>query len=166
MIDALELSAANVTLDLFLTPNDAQYVAELRARSADLSALTVHDPVPYTELIQTLNAYDLGVFILEPLNFSYRWALPNKLFDFVQARIGMIVGPSPEMVTLVNDYQLGTVADGFTAAGLAKCFDALIPEEVLAWKRSANAAASELSSETQVQRWRDAIDRLLVSTRD
>lgn len=160
MIDALELTTAEVTLDLFITPNDPGYVAELRERSTRLPALTVHDPVPYRELIARLHNYDAGVFVLEPLNFSYRWALPNKLFDFVQARLGMIVGPSPEMVDLVTDYNLGAVADSFSAASLATQFDRLTTEQVQAWKAAADRAAAELSSEAQVQKWRDAIARL------
>lgn len=160
MVDALEQTTANVTLDLFVTPNDPAYVAELRERSKTLASLTVHDPVPYRELITRLHDYDAGVFVLEPVNFSYRWALPNKLFDFVQARLGMIVGPSPEMVDLVNDYDLGAVADSFTATSLAHQFDRLTPERVQTWKSAADRAAAELSSETQVQKWRDAIARL------
>ena len=160
MVDALEQTTANVTLDLFVTPNDPAYVAELRERSKTLASLTVHDPVPYRELITRLHDYDAGVFVLEPVNFSYRWALPNKLFDFVQARLGMIVGPSPEMVDLVNEYDLGAVADSFTATSLAHQFDRLTLERVQTWKSAADRAAAELSSETQVQKWRDAIARL------
>ena len=162
MLDALELSSAPITLDLFLTPNDAAYVAELRTRSSRTPGLTVHDAVPYTELIETLNAYDVGVFVLEPLNFSYRWALPNKLFDFVQARLGMITGPSPEMVDLVREHRLGAVADGFGAADLALQFDALTAADVTSWKRSAHEAADALSSEAQVERWREAVAALIL----
>lgn len=161
MVDALELSKANVTLDLFLTPNDASYIAQLRERSARLPALTVHDPVPYQQLIAKLHEYDAGVFVLEPLNFSYQWALPNKLFDFVQARLGMVVGPSPEMVDLVNEYELGAVSDSFSAADLAAQFDALDADTVRGWKQAADRSAQALSSEAQVQKWRSAVAALV-----
>ena len=164
MLDALELSSAPITLDLFLTPNDATYVAELRARSNENPRLTVHDAVPYSQLIETLNGYDVGVFVLEPLNFSYRWALPNKLFDFVQARLGMIIGPSPEMVDLVRQHGLGAVATGFSAPELASQFDALTVAKAVEWKRSADASAGALSSEAQVGRWRSAVASLISGT--
>lgn len=160
MIDALERSSADVTLDLFLTANDPMYVAELKARSNSIKQLTVHEAVPYNELIRTLNGFDVGVFVLEPLNFSYKWALPNKLFDFVQARLGMIVGPSPEMDDLVSRHALGAVAKGFTAEDLADEFNNLTPATVARWKSAANAAAQELSSGTQVALWKQAIARL------
>lgn len=157
MIDALELTSKPVTLDLFLTPNDAIYVEELRARSQHLPGLTVHDPVRYAQLISTLHQFDVGVFVLEPLNFSYKWALPNKLFDFIQARLGIIVGPSPEMVDLVSEHGLGAVAPGFSSHDLAAQFDGLTRETVAEWKRASDEAAVTLSSEAQVERWRKAL---------
>lgn len=163
MIDALEQTNSAVTLDLYLTHNDPAYVQELRERSVQLPTLTVHDPVPYAQLVETLHAYDVGVFVLEPLNFSYRWALPNKLFDFVQARLGMVVGPSPEMVSLVQEHGFGAISDSFTAADLAAQFDALTLDKVTDWKHAANAAAYALSAETQTAKWRIAIERLLDS---
>ncbi|MEB4615422.1 glycosyltransferase family 1 protein [Leucobacter sp. M11] len=161
MLDALELSSAEVTLDLFLTPNDPEYVAELRARATESTNLTVHDPVAYEELIPRLNEYDVGVFVLEPVNFSYRWALPNKLFDFVQARLGMIVGPSPEMRDMVIEHRLGAVANSFGPTDLAAEFNRLTREQVAEWQHAADRAARELSSESQVAAWRHALEVLL-----
>ena len=46
---------------------------------------------------RTLNAHDVGVYVLPPVSFNHLWALPNKVFDFVQGRLALVVGPSPEM---------------------------------------------------------------------
>lgn len=153
MLDAVALSDADVTFDLYLTPNDPPYLAELRARAAEIPGVTVHDPVPYAQLIETLNAYDVGVHLLSPTNFNNMWALPNKLFDFVQARLGVLIGPSPEMAERVEQYGLGAVADDFTAAALAARMDELTPSAVTEYKAHANAHARELSAEAQVEVW-------------
>ena len=123
--------------------------------------MRVLDPLPYADLVQTLNAYDLGVFVLPPVNFNYANALPNKLFDFVQARLGVVVGPSPEMARLVTEHGLGAVAADFTASALTAVLDGLTPEQVAAWKRASHAAARELSSDAQVEVWRAAIKALV-----
>jgi hypothetical protein len=158
MLDAVDRVARPVTLDLYLTENDPGLIAELRDRQSD--RVRLHAPVPYSELIRTLSEYDVGVFVLPPINFNYRWALPNKLFDFVQARLGIIVGPSPEMARVVERHELGAVASGFSADDLAREIEALTPERVAEWKAASDRAAVELSSETQVRVWRDAVDAL------
>jgi hypothetical protein len=158
MLDAVDRVTRPVTLDLYLTENDPGLIAELRDRQSD--RVRLHAPVPYSELIRTLSEYDVGVFVLPPINFNYRWALPNKLFDFVQARLGIIVGPSPEMARVVERHGLGAVADGFSADDLAREIEALTTERVAEWKAASDRAAVELSSETQVRVWRDAVDAL------
>ena len=160
MLDALELTRTPATLDLYLTPNDPAYLAELTDRARSLPSVRVHDPVPYRELVRTLHGYDVGVFVLPPVNVNYRWALPNKLFDFVQARLGVVVGPSPEMAELVREEGFGLVADDFTAAGLARVLDTLSPESVAELKQRSDEVAVPLSSETQVALWVAAVDRI------
>lgn len=160
MLDALELTRTPATLDLYLTPNDPAYLAELTDRARSLPNVRLHDPVPYRELVPTLHGYDVGVFVLPPVNVNYRWALPNKLFDFVQARLGVVVGPSPEMAELVRKEGFGLVADDFTAAGLARVLDTLTPESVAQLKQRSDQVAVPLSSETQVALWVAAVDRI------
>ena len=160
MLDALELTSRPATLDLYLTPNDPAYLDELVERARTRPNVRVHDPVPYRELVRTLHDYDVGVFVLPPVNVNYRWALPNKLFDFVQARLGVVVGPSPEMAELVRQEGFGVVADDFTAAGLARVLDTLTPEAVEGLKQRSDQVAAPLSSETQVAIWVAAVDRI------
>jgi len=52
----------------------------------------------------------LGVSLEEDLGLSYRYALPNKLFDYIQAQIVVMVSNLPEMAKVVNDYGVGIVA--------------------------------------------------------
>lgn len=153
---------AGVTLDLYLTPNDPGYLAELRA-VADGSdgAVRVHDPVPYTDLFATLNRHDVGLFVLPPVNFNYANALPNKIYDFVQARLGVIVGPSPDMADLVRGHRLGLVADGFESDDVRRGVLAATDSDVAAWKQAAHAAAPVLSDTEQSRRWVESVRSIL-----
>ncbi len=157
MVDAVELTRRPLTLDFFLTPNDPAYLERLKGRVASLPGVTVHPPVPYAELSQALNHFDVGVYILPPVNFNNAWALPNKFFDFVQARLGVALGPSPEMAALVRRHGLGVVSDDFTAESFARALNALTPESVDAYKAASHAVARELSADAQVQVWADAV---------
>lgn len=162
MVDGVAASTTSATLDLYLMGNDPGYRDELRARAEQTDGrVRVLDPVPYRDLIATLNNYDAGVHILPPTNFNNEWALPNKLFDYVQARLGVIVGPSAEMRVYVEENGLGAVTADFTAESLTVLLDGLTPAEVNAYKAAAHASARRLSSEEQVEIWASALEALL-----
>lgn len=160
MLQAMDLVTTDVTLDLYLIDQGSGYVQQLRERFADHPRVRLHDAVPPDEVVPTLNRYDVGVYSLPPISFNFRYALPNKVFDFVQARLGLVVGPSPEMAALVHDHHLGVVADDFTPVGLARALDSLTPDQVTADKAAAAAAAPLLCAEEQVSGWSDAIAAL------
>jgi hypothetical protein len=91
------------------------------------------------------------------VSFNNAWALPNKFFDYIQARLGIIIGPSPEMVQTLEKYRLGATSSGFEADDIVATLDALSPTVVAAWKQNSHEAASELSAEKQVAVWDRAI---------
>ncbi|UNX55735.1 glycosyltransferase family 1 protein [Georgenia sp. TF02-10] len=161
MVEAMAPLAGRFTLDLYLTPNHPDYLAELRTRAAALGNVTVHDPVPYPRLVQTLHRHDLGVFVLPPVSFSYAHALPNKVYDFAQARLGVVVGPSPEMVSFIEAAQNGVVTGGFTAADLTATLGQLTPPRVAELKAASHAHARDLSAEAEVAKWGRAVARLV-----
>lgn len=158
IVDAVALTTADVTLDLYLVPTDPALIERLRDRASD--RVTIHPPVPYAELGAVLNGYDAGLHFLAPVNFNHANALPNKIFDYVQARLALVIGPTPEMARVVEEYSLGWVADGFTAADVAAVLDRLDAPSIDAAKAAAHAAAVPLSAERQVEGWRDAIDAI------
>lgn len=160
IVDAVEASTASVTLDLYLTPNDPQFLAELKERARSSERVVVRDPVPYRALSSTLNTYDVGVHILPPVNFNNRWALPNKFFDYVQARLGVVIGPSPEMAGVLTAGGFGAVTDDFSVDALTRVLDGLDVATVNRWKQAAQKAAHDLSSDAQVAIWKRAVDAL------
>lgn len=111
--------------------------------------------------MRSLNRFDVGVYLLEPQTVNSRFALPNKIFDFLQARLGVVVGPSPEMAALVRTTGAGTVADGFEAADLRRVLDDLGADEVARWKDAADGAATTYSAENVVGVWSEAIDAIV-----
>lgn len=163
LIDAAARTRQDVTFDLYLARNDPGYIARLREHADQVAPgrVRVLDPVPYRELIDTLARYDIGFYSIPPVSFNHLHSLPNKFFDFVQARLALVVSPSPEMARLVDRHGLGLVAQGFEAEDLARCLDDLTVERVEKFKRASAAAAPELSAENQVEGWARAVDALM-----
>ena len=160
MVEAVQRTSADVTLDLYLTPNHPDYLEELRVRAGESDRVRLREAVPYDRLVSTLNEYDVGIFVLPPVNFSYAHALPNKFFDFVQARLGVIVGPSPELGPYVEEYGLGRVTTGWDVDALTAAIEGLTEDDVRAFKAGAARAAHALSAEEAVGPWADAVRRL------
>lgn len=161
MIEAVRQTSRDVTLDLYLVPNDPAYLEELKRDTTDLPSVRFRDPVAPADLPRVLNDADVGVFVLPPLTFNYLNTLPNKFFDFVQARLALIVGPSPEMAGLVREHDLGVVTSDFDAVTLAAALDDFDDDAVAAAKRASDAVAQDLSAEHQLRVWRDSVEALL-----
>lgn len=162
MIEAMRDDSIDATLDLYLVPSDPGYVERLRGMATELPAgrVTVHDAVPYSDLHRVLNEYDVGIFVCPPTTFNLANALPNKVFDFVQARLALVVSPTPEMRSLVEDNELGAVTPGFEADDLAITLRSLTAESVEAAKASSDRRAHQLAAEQQSDAWADAVARL------
>lgn len=161
MLAAMDLVRSKASLDLYLIDQGTGYVPSLRERYAGSDRVRIHEPVPTDEIVATLNAYDVGVYVLPPISFNFKYALPNKFFDFVQARLGLVIGPSPDMAALVREHDLGVVTPDFTAESFASAIDALTPEQVAQMKAASDAAAPALCAEQQVTGWFEAVRKLL-----
>jgi glycosyltransferase involved in cell wall biosynthesis len=146
MIEMMALLDERFELDFLLTGNPA-YTHELQRLAAGDPRIRFLDPVPMRELPRFLNRYDAGVYLLAPTSFNNRYALPNKLFEFIQARLAVVIGPSPEMARVVREAGCGVVAEDFTAAALATSLRKLDRGTVQRYKQHAHAAALELSAE-------------------
>lgn len=164
MIDMMRDLDARFTLDLMLVKSDPDYYRELVQRAANNPRISFIDPVPLADIPRTINRYDLGVYLLPPTSFNNQHALPNKFFEFIQGRLGVAIGPSPEMAALVNEYGLGIVASDFSPQTLARALNRLTCEEVRRFKESSHRAARPLSAEVAGERLMGLVEQALHNT--
>ncbi|WP_152287863.1 glycosyltransferase [Flavicella marina] len=61
----------------------------------------------------------IGLSLEEDLGLNYRYALPNKLFDYIQAEVPCLVSDLPEMKKIVLDNKIGEVLKKRTPLDLA-----------------------------------------------
>jgi len=134
-------------LNLILTGSFPDYTNYLKKISKNNTNIIFLNAVPMPEISQYLNKFDIGVYILEPSNFNNLHALPNKFFEFVQARLAVAIGPSPEMARLVKEYDLGVVADDFEPQTLAKKLMELDYQKINYYKQQSHKIAKELSAD-------------------
>ncbi|HEY0769505.1 MAG TPA: hypothetical protein VGD31_04165, partial [Sphingobacteriaceae bacterium] len=153
MVEMMKRLNDRFTLDLMLMTSDfasgktRSYIEEFKQRAASDPRIKILPPVKSHDVVETINRYDIGVFLLPPVNFNYANALPNKLFDYIQARLGIAIGPSFEMAEIVREYQNGVVAKDFTAESLADALRNLTSEDVVGFKERSEEAAKQVNAD-------------------
>ncbi len=157
MIKMLDLLGENYELYLMLVPTDVAYFEMLKNSTINHKRVFFIDPVPYAQIVPTINQFDIGVYILAPTSFNNFAALPNKFYEFIQARLCIAIAPSPEMSRLVHKYQLGVVSDEFTAESLANKIKSITKDQIYQYKLASHQAAKEVSAEHYNNMLRDAI---------
>lgn len=150
IINMMDYMDRRFSLDLVLVyPKECKesnrYVKKLKLQSVGKN-INYLSPFPFKKIVESINKYDIGLYILSPTNFNNKYALPNKFFEYIQARLAMAIGPSPEMAKIVNKYDLGIVAMDFTARAMAEKINGLTREKIMYYKNNAQKAAKELSS--------------------
>jgi glycosyltransferase involved in cell wall biosynthesis len=147
MFAVMESLDERYTLDLMLVPGEPRYIERLKKIAAGNKRIAFVPPVPMNDIAKTINKYDIGLFCLPPTNFNYKHALPNKFFEFIQARLCIAIGPSPEMAAIVKKYDLGVVADSFDPRAMAAKLNALTKEKIEYYKNQSHKYARELSAD-------------------
>ncbi|MFM8772053.1 MAG: glycosyltransferase [Candidatus Kapaibacterium sp.] len=109
--------------------------------------------VPYDELHALTCGADVGVCLIEPLSMSYEYALPNKLFETMMARIPVLVTDLPALRRHIEAHPVGLIVGrALDANEIAGALDAVMSEP----KRSQMIAACDdirqLSYESQSAR--------------
>jgi hypothetical protein len=156
-----QLDPERFSLDLILVPSEPRYFQHLQTLARGRSNVRFLPPVPMREIPACINRYDVGLYLLEPNSFNNLHALPNKFFEFIQARLAVAIGPSPEMARLVREHDCGLVADDFSPAALSAALRPITAAQIDAWKQNSHRAADTLCWERESATLRREIDRLL-----
>ncbi len=110
--------------------------------------------IPFRELHEYTLMADIGLSIEKDLGINYRFALPNKMMDYIQARVPLLVSPFPEMKAVVQHYDIGRFIDGHDPHQLAAVFDEMLQDEVslARYKKNLEVAAAELCWEAEQEK--------------
>ncbi len=107
--------------------------------------------IDYDELHKLTCSADIGLSIIEPISFSYKLALPNKLFEYCMAQIPSISSDLPAMKEVIEQFGIG-----LTINHLAKPEEiaqsirtASIKENYQNYKNACKTASKQLSFDSQ-----------------
>ncbi len=164
MIKVMVILGANYTLDIMAVIPETQkeYREMLDKLAQEAGNVFFKSPVSFDEIIPTINRYDIGLYLLNPKNFNDTMSLPNKLFEYIQGRLALVISPSPEMKKIVEKYQLGLVGDDFSPENLATKIKQLSREDILTYKANAAKAALHENAAFYNAKYLDAVEKLFI----
>jgi glycosyltransferase involved in cell wall biosynthesis len=161
MIDMMGLLDERFELNLVLVESTPGHLEKLRRHARGKPRVRFLAPVPMPDLPRFLNQFDVGIHFLPPLSFNARHAVPNKIFEFIMARLAIVIGPSPGMTGIVRAFGCGLVADGFSAESGAKALATLDARKIAAYKAKAHAGSMEASNLAEGRTLLDLTQRVL-----
>ena len=156
MVKIMDYTDERFSLDLMLLPGDnihhKWYWKKLLREVCKRKNVKLIPPVAMQNIVSFTNQYDIGLFLCKPQNFNLKFALPNKIFEFIQARLAIAIAPSIEMRKIVEKYDCGVISDDFEPKSLAKSLNKLTTEKIMYYKHQSHSASYELSAETNHQK--------------
>jgi glycosyltransferase involved in cell wall biosynthesis len=152
MIKTIARCDERYNLHLMFIYND--YVETLRRMAETIAPGRVffHDPVPPEDITKYIARFDVGFFVLPPINFNYKFALPNKFFEFICAGLAVCIGPSPAMAEIVKSYGIGVVCDTFDPEAMASMINRISTKQWVGMRQAATKASYELNAHVEMKK--------------
>lgn len=154
MIDLFKMLDDRFTLDLiYMLPESSSaktraYFEEFKSKAQQVEKIKILPALKSSEIVPFLyGKYDIGIILVPPVNFNYENGLPNKLFDCIQARMGMAVGPLREIANITTQFNIGVVSKEFTAESMFEALHTLTIADINQFKKNSHIAAHKMNSE-------------------
>jgi hypothetical protein len=164
MIEVIARCDQRFSLDFMLVGNP-DYCTELALLANRIAPGRIHflEPVEPHEIVSFISQYDLGFYLMRPTSYNNSVALPNKLFDFIGAGLGVCIGPSPAMAALGQKHGFTHVAPSFEASEVAATLNALDVPSITHLRQSARKAATQLNADLEMAKLVQLYNSLLAT---
>lgn len=137
--------APNLHLNIIALSNQPQFLETFIKQAEKIPSLSLLPPVKLEEIIPFTHRFDLGLITLKPNGFNNTHAMPNKLFEYIQARLGIISTPLPCIKPLLEKYSLGLCSKDFETSSLITLLNSLDRIKVQELKNQAHDASQTLN---------------------
>lgn len=92
---------------------------------------------------------DLGISMEEDLGLNYKYALPNKLFDYIQAQVPVLVSNLDEMKQIVEKNNIGEIIIDRNPQALASQINKILLKPKDFYKKQLQKTSSKLCWENE-----------------
>lgn len=156
-IETFKLLSNQYELNFLITKSDMVYYKHLLEISKNSKNIIFHEPVPTKKISKYINQFDMSLIFIPPVNFNYVNCLPNKFFESIQARLGILSGPSFEMKKYIKKYNLGKISKDFSVESMVESIKSLKSKDIIMYKKQVNKYASMFSSENCLSDFKESV---------
>lgn len=109
--------------------------------------------IPFDELRKITGFATIGLSIEKDMGLNYRYALPNKIFDYIQSEVPVLASSLPEIKRIVNDFSVGYLIHETTPENIAGAILTMLSDEksYREWKENCRKAKTILCWENEQQ---------------
>ena len=139
------------------------YLATLRNLAAEpalAGRVTFEAAVTAADVVPRAAEAHIGIFCAPIETRHNRFALPNKIFEYLMAGLAVVVTAGTDLADLVARYGVGVAASASTPEAIAAAIERISPNELHLMRGRALAAARELSWEHERNKLTDLYDAL------
>ncbi len=120
---------------------------------------------PMKELIRFTRMADFGLTLDKSTNLNYKYSLPNKLFDYIQANLPVLASDLVEVRGIIEKYDIGVIATSYDTQTIANKMQEMIADanRIARWKKNLNIAAAELCWEKEQDKFLEIFSNVVRS---
>jgi len=113
--------------------------------------VTIIGRVPFDELQKITRFATIGLSVEKDMGLNYRYALPNKLFDYIQSEVPVLASSLPEIRRVVESYSVGLIIDDTTPEMIAEGITKMVTNNDVyqQWKENCHNAKTKLCWENE-----------------
>lgn len=116
---------------------------------------------PYEQLRKYTSVADAGLTLDKGVHFNYYYSLPNKLFDYIHARVPVVASPLPEVQRIVRQFGVGEVIEDWSAEKIAQAVITVLEHGSSHYAEALEQAAQTLTWENESNTIRKVLDAAL-----
>lgn len=134
--------------------------AVIQEKAEQQSTIFFHPAVSPEVLLNYTSSADYGVSFIEDSCLSYRYCLPNKMFEYLMAGLPVLTSNLFEMKRLVEAEGVGIVAESNTVEGFRKAVTASLDQDYAAIQKNVFESRKKYCWEEQEKVLKEIYDAL------
>ena len=159
IVEAFGKTSENVKLFILGSGQLKSELQEIVKQQNLGSKIFFKEAVPYTELFNYTASANFGVNYVAPLNLSKKLASPNKVFEYIQNHLPILMSDSIENINILKKHKVGIATTCSTQSILQGITDIQNIEHAV-FEQNFAAAKAEFNWEVEEMKLLKAFDKI------
>ncbi len=119
-------SHPNFHLDVYGAGTENDRLRESARSEGVQDKVVFHGMVPFESLAEIISPAHIGIHLMQPVcdSFALTWA--NKIFDYTQALVPVLLSDNPAHRELLKEFRVGVVVDSFSFEAITKGLEEIL----------------------------------------